>query len=114
MARKVIFLLAFLAAFGQAIAIASLPNAAADQIVHVFVHAEESGHHHHDNGLTHVDDGGTSTVHVHLGDGASVAMISRQVVRLTLPPPLGPPQQVRLSLPEPLLDGLLRPPCPFA
>jgi hypothetical protein len=110
MARKVMFLLAFLAAFGQAVAIAAFPRAAADEIGHAFAHVQEPSHHHHDDGLMHVDETQESTFHVHVGDGASVALVSSAVVRLPAPAPQGPPQQVRLSLPAPLLDGLLRPP----
>lgn len=54
MARKVMFLLAFLAAFGQAVAIAAFPRAAADEIGHAFAHVQEPSHHHHDDGLMHV------------------------------------------------------------
>ena len=110
MARKVMFLLAFLAAFGQAVAIAAFPRATADEIGHALAHVQEPSHHHHDDGLMHVDDAQESSFHVHVGDGASVALVSSTVVRLPVPPPQGPPQQVRLSLPAPLLDGLLRPP----
>ncbi|MBK8072214.1 MAG: hypothetical protein IPK34_09445 [Ramlibacter sp.] len=82
MARKVMFLLAFLAAFGQAVAIAAFPRAAADEIGHAFAHVQEPSHHHHDDGLMHVDETQESTFHVHVGDGASVALVSSAVVRL--------------------------------
>ena len=75
MARKVMFLLAFLAAFGQAVAIAAFPRAAADEIGHAFAHVQEPSHHHHDDGLMHVDETQESTFHVHVGDGASVALV---------------------------------------
>ena len=110
MARKVMFLLAFLAAFGQAVAIAAFPRAAADEIGHAFAHVQEPSHHHHDDGLMHGEEPQESTSHVLGGEGASVALVSSAVVRLPAPAPQGPPQQVRLSLPAPLLDGLLRPP----
>lgn len=115
MARKVMFLLAFLAAFGQAVAIAAFPRVAADEIGHVFVHVQESSHHHHDDdGLMHVDDAEGAIFHVHLGDGASVVLPSSSAMKLPVSPPQGPSQLVRLSLPAPLLDGLLRPPRPLA
>jgi hypothetical protein len=110
MARKVMFLIAFLAVLGQVLAIAAFPRAAADEIGHAFAHVQEPSHHHHDDGLMHVDDAQESTFHVHVGDGASVALVSTAAVRLPALPPQGPPQQVRLLLPAPLLDGLLRPP----
>lgn len=110
MARKVMMLIAFLVVFGQAVAIAALPRAAADEIGHAFAHIQEPSHHHYDDGLMQVDDTQESTFHVHLSDGTSVALVGGSVVRLSVPPPQGPPQQVRLSLPVPLLEGLLRPP----
>ncbi len=103
-------LLAFLATFGQAVAVAVFPGAVADDIGHAFVHAQESSHHHHDDGLAHVDENQASTFHVHLGDGVSVALLSSPITRLPVPLPQGPPQHVRPSLPTPWLDGLLRPP----
>lgn len=110
MLRKVMFLLAFLGAFGQAVAIAAFPNKAADEFGHVFAHVQEPSHHHHDDGLMHVDDTQESAFHVHVGDGASVALVSSSAVRLPVPPPQGPPQQVRRLLPAPLIEGPLRPP----
>lgn len=110
MARKVMFLLAFLAAFGQAVAIAAFPRAASEVIGHAFMHAQEPSHHHHDDGLAHVDEAEKAAFHVHVGDGASVALLNSSAVRLPMSAPQGPPQEVRLSMPAPLLDGLLRPP----
>jgi hypothetical protein len=109
MARKVMFLLAFLAAFGQAVAVGAFPRAV-DEIGHAFAHVQEPSHHHHDDGLMHVDDAQESTFHVHVGDGASAALVSSAVLRLPVAPPQGPPQHMRVSLPAPLLEGLLRPP----
>lgn len=110
MTRKVMFLLAFLAAFGQAVAVMAFPRVAADEIGHAFVHAQEDGHRHHDDGLLQAGDGDKAAFHVHLDDGASIALISSALARLPMSPPQDPPPQVSLSLPAPLLDGLLRPP----
>lgn len=104
------FLLAFLATFGQAVAVAAFPRAGPDEIGHVFAHVQDTGHHHHDDGLMHVDDVQASALHVHVGDGAGAALVSSAVVRLSVLPPQRVQQQVRLSLPSPILDGLLRPP----
>lgn len=78
-------LLAFLAAFGQAVAIAAFPRAATDEIDHAFTHSVKPSH--HGDGLMHVDHTQESICHIQVTDGADVALVSSSVVRLPAPPP---------------------------
>lgn len=102
-----------LAMLWQSVALAragSTVNALAD-LEHTALHWQEEGHHHHEDGSYHRDDSTESVQHV-LGDhvGASVALLVSSSHGF---PPLGstPPGGLhKAPVPEPALEGLLRPP----
>ena len=108
----------FLILFGmlwQSIALArvgSTVNALTD-LPHASLHWHGENHHHHSDGSYHLDDSKESIQHMvidHLG--ASLAMASPSLHALA---PLGsaaPGVLHAVALPNPTLDGLLRPPQP--
>ncbi len=102
--------LSFLAVFGQALAGASFPRAAAEDLGHVLAHSQEDRHHHHDDGNMHVDDLGEESFHVHL-DGANPAALPTALTARPAPTlPQGPPGWELPTHPSPPIEGLLRPP----
>ena len=113
MYRIAVLLVMLVAMLGQSVALAR-PGSAATVIAdleHAGLHWQEEGHHHHDDGAYHMDDSSESAQHV-LGDhlSATVALmfsISQEF------PPMGSaaPWGLReTGVPNPTLDGLLRPP----
>ncbi|TWO70059.1 hypothetical protein FN976_17130 [Caenimonas sedimenti] len=108
--RKLMFLLAFLAAFGQALAGASFAGTPLGELGHVLAHAQDDGHHHHDDGGMHVDEAGDGAFHVHLDGANSAAPPAAPSARAALALPQGPPDWEARERPSPTIDGLLRPP----
>jgi len=90
--------------------IGSTVNALTDK-EHAALHWQEEGHHHHEDGSYHLDDSNESALHVvmdHLSPSLAMATPSSHDF-----PPLGSAAPVGLHetpVPNPTLDGLLRPP----
>ena len=97
----------------QSVALArvgSTVNVLAD-LEHAALHWQEEGHHHHDDGSYHLDDSNDSAHHV-LSDHVT-ATTALLVTALHDFPPLGSAAPGGLHepcVPDPTLDGLLRPP----
>ena len=113
MFRTAVVLTLLFAMLWQSVALArvgSTVNVLADQ-AHAALHWQEEGHHHHDNGSYHADDSKASAQHT-LSDhvSATVALIVTASHHF---PPLGataPAAMRETVVPDPALDGLLRPP----
>lgn len=90
--------------------VGSTLNAMAD-LEHATLHWQEEGHHHHEDGSYHQDDSNESVQHVvtdHLNASLAIAGLSSHDF-----PPLGsaaPGGLHETLVPNPTLDGLLRPP----
>ena len=113
MRRFSVLLVMLFAMLWQSVALAragSTVNALAD-LEHTALHWQEEGHHHHEDGSYHRDDSNESVQHVisdHLSATAALLAISSHDF-----PPLGsaaPGGLHRASVPDPALEGLLRPP----
>lgn len=113
MRRSAILLVMLFAMLWQSVAMArigSTVNALAD-LAHATLHWQAEAHHHHDDGSYHLDDSKESVQHVvidHLN--ASLALAAASLHDF---PPLGSaaPDGLReRPVPDPALDGLLRPP----
>ena len=113
MRRSTILLVMLFAMFWQSVALArigSTVNVLTDQ-GHAVLHWQEEGHHHHADGSYHQDDSKESVHHVvcdHLSMSLAMAAVPSHEFRL---PRYAAPSGVHENLvPEPTLDGLLRPP----
>jgi len=113
MRRSVVLLVMLFAMLWQSVAMArpgSTVNALVD-LEHALLHWQEEGHHHHEDGSYHQDDSKESVQHVvtdHLNASLAQAVASSHDF-----PPLGsaaPNGQHERLVPNPALDGLLRPP----
>lgn len=102
-----------LAMLWQSVALArpgSTVNVLAD-LEHAALHWQQEGHHHHEDGSFHLDDSQASTLHL-LSDHLTVSTallpaMSHQVA----PSASGRPGGLHDGpVPDPFLDGLLRPP----
>jgi hypothetical protein len=113
MRRSTVLFVMLFAMLWQSVAFAragSTANALAD-LGHAALHWQEEGHHHHEDGSYHLDESKESAQHV-LSDHVSAA------AALMVPashdfPPLGSAAPGGLHerlVPDPMLDGLLRPP----
>jgi len=113
MRRSAVLLLMLFTMLWQAVALArigSTVNALADQ-EHAALHWQDEGHHHHEDGSYHSDDSDESAQHV-LTDHLS-ATLEMAAPPLHDFPPLGSAAHGSLRetlVPNPTLDGLLRPP----
>ena len=97
----------------QAVAVAragSTMNALGD-MEHAALHWQEEGHHHHEDGSYHLDDSNASAQHVlsdHLSAAAALGVTaSHHFPPLASAAPCGLHETL---VPNPTLDGLLRPP----
>lgn len=113
MRRSTVLLMMLIAMLWQSVALArigSTVNALAD-LAHMALHWQGTGHHHHEDGSYHQDDSNESVQHVlseHVSPVAALTMMSSHDF-----PQLGStaPDSVHGTLlPNPPLDGLLRPP----
>ena len=101
------------AMFWQSVALARTGStlAALADMQHTALHWQEEGHHHHDDGSVHQDDSSESVQHVlcdHIGAAAALPVTAaHDFARLGSAPPSGLHQA---PVPDPALDGLLRPP----
>lgn len=117
MRRSAVLFVMLFAMLWQSIAMAragSTMHALAD-LEHAALHWQEEGHHHHEDGSYHLDDSSASAQHV-LSDHVS-ATAALMVAASHDFPPLGSAAPGGLHekvVPDPALDGLLRPPrhCP--
>ncbi len=114
MKRTFVLFVMLFAMLWQAVAFArvgSTVNALADS-AHAALHWQEEGHHHHDDGSYHLDDSKDSAQHM-LSDHASataallIAISSNHLLSLGSTAPRSVHATV---VPNPTLDGLLRPP----
>jgi hypothetical protein len=110
---RAVFLVLLFAIFWQSVALArpgSTVNALADP-AHTALHWQEEGHHHHDDGSYHQDDSSESVQHV-LSDhlNATAACTSSPANGLPFLPSAAPLGLHQTPVPDPTLDGLLRPP----
>jgi len=113
MRRSAVLLAMLFAMLWQSVALArpgSTVNVLAD-LEHAALHLQEEGHHHHDDGTFHLDDSQDSTLHVlsdHLtATTALLPTVSHQFPSSDSAPPGGLHDA---RVPDPFLDGLLRPP----
>ncbi len=113
MRRSTVVLALVLAMLWQSVALArpgSTVNVLSD-LAHAALHWQQEGHHHHDDGSFHLDDSPASAFHL-LSDHltfttALLPAVAHHVPHSGSVPP-GGLQGVRV--PDPVLDGLLRPP----
>jgi hypothetical protein len=113
MHRSAILLVMLVAMLWQSVAMAR-PGSTVNALVdpeHALLHWQEEGHHHHEDGSYHHDDSKESVQHVvtdHLYASLALSVACSQ----DFPPmgsaaPNGPHERL---VPNPALDGLLRPP----
>ena len=78
---------------------------------HAALHWQEEGHHHHDDGSFHLDDSPASTFHLVSDHLAATTALLQASLRHFPPSASAPPDGLHHTrVPDPLLDGLLRPP----
>jgi len=113
MYRVTVLLALLFAMLGQSVALAGVGSTATviADLEHAALHWQEEGHHHHDDGAYHMDDSNESTQHVlsdHVSPTAALMVASSHYSPL-----LGsaaPGGLHEALVPDPTLDGLLRPP----
>lgn len=115
MRRSAILLAVLLAMLWQSVALArpgSTVNVLAD-LEHAALHWQEEGHHHHPDGSFSLDDSQDSKLHV-LADHvtATTALLSMTSHRFAASGSAPPSGLREARVPDPFLDGLLRPPRP--
>jgi len=113
MRRSAILFVMLFAMLWQSVALArpgSTVNVLAD-LEHAALHLQEEGHHHHDDGTFHLDDSQASAFHV-LSDHLTVTTALLPAVLHHFPPSTSsrPGGLHDARVPDPFLDGLLRPP----
>jgi hypothetical protein len=113
MRRSAVIFVMLFAMLWQSVALArpgSTVNVLAD-LEHAALHWQEEGHHHHDDGTFHLDDSQASTFHV-LSDHLTVTTALLPAVSHHFPPSTSsrPGGLHDDRVPDPFLDGLLRPP----
>jgi hypothetical protein len=113
MRRSLVLLVMLFAMFWQTVALArpgSTVNVMAD-LAHAALHWQGEAHHHHDDGTFHLDDSQASTFHV-LSDHVTATTALLPAVAHHFPPNTSSrPGVLRdIRVPDPFLDGLLRPP----
>ena len=113
MRRSAVLIVMLFAMLWQSVALArvgSTVNALAD-LQHTALHWQEEGHHHHEDGSYHQDDSKESVQHVLSDQGGATAAL--MVAAQHDFPSLGSAAPRGLHdtrVPNPTLDGLLRPP----
>ena len=114
--RAVLFFLLF-AMFWQSLALArtgSIGLAMADP-AHAALHWQGTSHHHHDDGTYAQDVSQESMQHLHCDHvNASAALLGAAAPGLPVLASTAPQGLPQACVPNPLLDGLLRPPQPVA
>jgi hypothetical protein len=117
MGRSLVVFIMLAAMLWQSVAMArpgSTVNVLAD-LEHAALHWQEEGHHHHDDGSFHLDDSQASKFHV-MADHLTTATALLPAVSHHVPPVSSarPGGLHDTRVPDPFLDGLLRPPRPHA
>ena len=115
MRRSAVLFVMLFAMLWQSVALArvgSTVNALAD-LEHAALHWQEKAHHHHEDGSYHLDDSKESTQHV-LTDhvSATAALMVALSQDFPLQRSAAPGGLHDTVVPNPTLDGLLRPPRP--
>jgi hypothetical protein len=113
MCRSLVVVVMLAAMLWQSVAMArpgSTVNVLAD-LEHAALHWQEEGHHHHDDGSFHLDDSQASKFHV-LADHLTIGTALLPAISHNLPPVSSsrPGGLDDTRVPDPFLDGLLRPP----
>lgn len=113
MSRSFVVLALLSAMLWQSVALArpgSTVNVLAD-LGHAVLHWQVEGHHHDDDGSYHLDDSQASTLHV-LSDHLTTTTALLPTVSHQLAPGASarPGGRHHARVPDPFLDGLLRPP----
>lgn len=113
MRRSTVLFVLLFAMLWQSVALAragSTANALAD-LGHAALHWQEEGHHHHEDGSYHLDESKESAQHV-LSDHVSATAALMVPASHAFPPPgsAAPGGLHDRLVPDPTLDGLLRPP----
>lgn len=113
MRRSAVLLVMLFAMLWQSVALArpgSTVNVLAD-LEHAALHWQEEGHHHHDDGSFHLDDSQASTFHI-LSDHLTVTTVLLAASSHHFPSSASarPCGLHDAPVPDPFLDGLLRPP----
>lgn len=114
MSRSAVVVAVLFAMLWQSMALArvgSTADAVADQ-EHAMLHWKDTGHHHHDDGSYQLDDSNESVLHVATGDLSASPGVSVSWHGVPQPGSSSPESPGRAGLPNPALDGLLRPPRP--
>jgi hypothetical protein len=113
MQRSLALILLVVSFFWQALSVAGqLPLLApSEEMEHAALHWQQASHHHHDDGTLMVDDSSASVLHV-AADGLAGAppAWAGDRFRFQAPGSAVPDAGDALSLPQPILDGLRRPP----
>lgn len=113
MRRSVVLFIMLFAMLWQMVAVArpgSTLNALAD-LEHSALHWQDEGHHHHEDGSYHRDDSNASAQHLLCDHVSATAALMFTACHHF--PPLGsaaPGGLHETPVPNPTLDGLLRPP----
>jgi len=113
MRRSAVLLFMLFAMLWQSVALARIGSTVNPLLdaEHASLHLQEEGHHHHGDGSYHLDDSNESVQHVvmdHTSSPPALMGVSSQHF-----PPRGlsvPKEMPSASVPDPVLDGPLRPP----
>lgn len=113
MRRSTVLLILLFALLWQSLALAragSTVNALADA-EHTALHWQGKGHHHHGDGSYHLDDSPEATQHVLIDHVGAAAALWNDATSARIPTGSATPTGVHDGpVPNPTLDGLLRPP----
>lgn len=113
MARKLLVLALLIALIGQSVSVArtGLTLDFLADLQHLVLHWQGEGHHHHDDGGYHLDDSGESAQHI-IADYVigSPALLANLDVKIPFVGSHSPGTQHVGRVPNPFLEGPLRPP----
>lgn len=115
MARKLLVLTLLIALIGQSVSVArtGLTLDFLDDLQHLVLHWQGEGHHHHDDGGYHLDDSTESAQHL-IADYVigSPALLANLDVKIPVVGSHSPGTRQVERVPNPFLEGPLRPPRP--
>jgi hypothetical protein len=90
---------------------AGLATSLSDGLPHAALHWQDEPHHHHDDGSYHADDSQASTHHLLCDLLTVTTALPPPAVRQILPGPREwPGAWIVMRVPEPFIDGPMRPP----
>ena len=112
MRRRISLMLLLISLVWQGIATADcVALGAAGRAEHDVLHWQNSSHHHHADGATHLDDSNESIQHTHADHGLGWAfLLAGAPAPMTVQRPPAPAASTSLAAPQPFLEGPLRPP----